>query len=66
MQGQTKRKNLFYRSTLTKNSQIQHPDKIKKIIELGSLLEDIFDIETENHHFGAGIGRMIVHNSSKQ
>lgn len=38
-------------------------DTIKKIIPLGVLDEDVFDIETENHHFAAGPGRMIVHNS---
>jgi hypothetical protein len=53
----------IYRLTLTRGSQRIDPDKIKKIIPLGLSLEDVFDIETENHHFGAGIGRMIVHNS---
>lgn len=53
----------IYRLTFTKNTQRKDKDKIKKIIPLGISLEDVFDIETENHHFGAGIGRMIVHNS---
>ena len=53
----------IYRLNLTMNKQRQDPDKIKKIIPLGYSLEDVFDLETENHHFGAGIGRMIVHNS---
>jgi len=53
----------IYRCTLTKSGQRRDTDKIKKIIPLGSSLEDVFDLETENHHFGAGIGRMIVHNS---
>lgn len=53
----------IYRLTLTRAKQRRDPDKIKKIIPLGLSLEDVFDVETENHHFGAGIGRMIVHNS---
>lgn len=54
----------IYRCTLTKGKQRKATDKIKKIIPLGIMTEDVFDLETENHHFGAGIGRMIVHNSS--
>lgn len=53
----------IYRLTLTRAKQRRDPDKIKKIIPLGMSLEDVFDVETENHHFGAGIGEMIVHNS---
>ena len=26
-------------------------------------MEYVYDIETENHHFAAGVGNMIVHNS---
>jgi DNA gyrase/topoisomerase IV subunit B len=40
-----------------------HPDKIKKIIKLGYTNEYVYDLETKNHHFQAGIGRMIVHNT---
>lgn len=53
----------IYRLTYSMNEQRRDKDKIKKIIPLGISLEDVFDIETDNHHFGAGIGRMIVHNS---
>lgn len=53
----------IYRLTLTRNSQKRPSNTIKKIIPMGTCTEDVFDIETENHHFGAGIGRMIVHNS---
>ena len=52
-----------YSFNLTKKKQRKPADVIKKIIPLGTMEEDVFDIETENHHFGAGIGRMIVHNS---
>lgn len=52
----------IYRLTY-KESREENADIIKKIIPLGVLDEDVFDIETENHHFAAGPGRMIVHNS---
>jgi DNA polymerase elongation subunit (family B) len=51
-----------YRLTY-KNDKEDDSDQIKKILPLGILDEDVFDIETENHHFAAGPGRMIVHNS---
>jgi len=36
---------------------------VKQLIPLGILNEDVYDLETENHHFAAGIGQMIVHNT---
>jgi DNA gyrase/topoisomerase IV subunit B len=41
----------------------RNPNKIKKIIKLGYTNEYVYDLETRNHHFQAGIGRMIVHNT---
>lgn len=43
----------------------EEPNTIKKIIPLGPNPkgEYVYDLETENHHFAAGIGRMIVHNT---
>jgi DNA polymerase elongation subunit (family B) len=41
----------------------KHPDKIKKIVDLPRCDGYVYDLETENHHFSAGIGRMIVHNT---
>lgn len=38
-------------------------DTIEKIIPLGVKEEFVYDVETDNHHFAAGIGRMVVHNS---
>lgn len=38
-------------------------NKIKKIIDLGTTDLYVYDLETENHHFQAGIGEMIVHNT---
>ena len=39
--------------------------KIKKIIDVSEKYEDtyVYDIETENHHFHASIGNIIVHNT---
>jgi len=41
------------------------PNAVKKIIELKP--EDneyIYDIQTGNHHFSAGVGQLVVHNSN--
>ena len=54
----------IYSINLTTGKQRKNPDIIKKIIPLGTMTEDVFDLETENHHFAAGIGRMVVHNSA--
>jgi DNA polymerase elongation subunit (family B) len=45
------------------NGYQTNSDMVKKVIPMGPCLEDVFDIETENHHFACGIGRMVVHNS---
>ena len=37
-------------------------NKIKKIEDV-KISQYVYDIETENHHFAAGVGNMIVHNS---
>lgn len=48
----------------TKLQQSKHPHKIKKLIPLPTKGEQwVYDLETENHHFQAGIGEMIVHNT---
>lgn len=36
---------------------------IKSIEELGSCDDYVYDLETESHHFAAGVGRMVVHNT---
>ena len=38
-------------------------DTIKKILPLGECEDHVYDIETGNHHFAAGIGRLIVSNT---
>ena len=59
--------------TLTNNENLKEAEKnyydskignkITKITNLGSTKEYVYDLETENHHFSAGIGRLIVHNT---
>jgi DNA polymerase elongation subunit (family B) len=45
----------------------EHSENTDKIIKKELILIDkeqyVYDLETENHHFAAGIGRMIVHNT---
>ena len=56
----------IYRITATKNKQRLDRDKIKKIVNIQSSEEKqdyVYDLTTENHHFAAGIGNMIVHNT---
>jgi hypothetical protein len=53
--------------TLVRTKRTKHTRKtaikIKHLIPLGIVEGDVYDIETENHHFSAGIGCMIVHNT---
>ncbi len=54
----------IYRITLTNGKQRKNPDAVKKIInELPYYQEYVYDLTTVNHHFAAGIGNMIVHNT---
>jgi len=43
-------------------STLNVSNKIKKIEDVKAP-QYVYDIETENHHFAAGVGNMIVHNS---
>lgn len=52
-----------FRLTMTKGHQQNNPYIIKKIINMGKTEQYVYDIETENHHFQAGIGQLIVHNT---
>ncbi len=38
-------------------------DCIEKITNLGPSNDYVYDLETENHHFAAGVGKMVVHNT---
>lgn len=51
-----------YKLTITKGYQTKDKNKIKKIINLGKTDKYVYDLQTSNHHFQAGIGQMIVHN----
>uniref|UniRef100_A0A6C0D9C6 DNA polymerase n=1 Tax=viral metagenome TaxID=1070528 RepID=A0A6C0D9C6_9ZZZZ len=53
----------IYRITMTKNKQRKNPCAIKKMQEITSYKGFVYDLTTENHHFAAGIGNMIVHNT---
>ena len=50
------------RMTFTENKQTKNPNKIKKLREI-PYEGYVYDLTTYNHHFQAGIGRMIVHNT---
>jgi DNA polymerase elongation subunit (family B) len=52
----------IYRVTMTKCSQRKNPNAIKKITEI-EYTGYVYDLTTENHHFAAGIGNIIVHNT---
>ena len=53
----------IYRMTCTKNKQRKSQSSVKKIVSLGTTEQYVYDLETENHHFSAGIGKLIVHNT---
>lgn len=52
----------IYRITMTRNLQRKNPIKIKKMHEI-PYEGYVYDLTTENHHFAAGIGNLIVHNT---
>jgi DNA polymerase elongation subunit (family B) len=51
-----------YRVTMTKSAQRKNLRAIKKMHNL-EYEGYVYDLTTENHHFAAGIGNMIVHNT---
>lgn len=55
----------IYRITCTKNNQRGNSNAIKKLmkIDFTDPTSYVYDLTTENHHFAAGIGNMIVHNT---
>lgn len=62
---------VYTNSNLIKQFQIigtsnktQHINSVvNKIYEYSDKTQYVYDIETENHHFGSGIGNIIVHNT---
>ena len=58
------RKLNVYTLNITKGTQQNNPNIIKKIFKLPHKDDTyVYDLETENHHFQAGVGQMIVHNT---
>ena len=57
-----KDKQEIYRITMTKNSQRKNPNAIKKLIKI-DYSGYVYDLTTDNHHFAAGVGNLIVHNT---
>ena len=55
----------IYQLTATKTKQKHTENAIKKIVDVTHLYQDqyVYDLETENHHFMAGVGNIIVHNT---
>ena len=54
----------FITLTITNQPSTKPSGKIIRIIELASSPNQyVYDLETRNHHFQAGIGEMIVHNT---
>jgi len=52
----------IYRITCTKSHQRKNVDAIKRIREI-EYDGFVYDLTTKNHHFQAGVGKMIVHNT---
>jgi len=52
-----------YKISVNVNKKKQEKGKILKIIDLGLIDDYVYDLETENHHFSAGVGELVVHNT---
>ena len=53
----------IYRISFTNGKLRKIENSIKKIIELNYDEQYVYDLSTENHHFHAGVGSCIVHNT---
>lgn len=56
-------KPMICRMTFTKSPQRKNPAAIKKMYEMVEYSGYVYDLTTDNHHFQAGVGTMIVHNT---
>jgi ribosomal protein S8 len=56
-------KTKIYRITFSKSSFRKNSNAIKKIEKIEGYTGKVYDLTTENHHFHAGVGSMIVHNT---
>jgi DNA polymerase elongation subunit (family B) len=52
----------IYRVTMAKLKQRKNPNAIKKI-NIIDYHGYVYDLTTDNHHFAAGVGNLIVHNT---
>lgn len=52
----------IFRVTITTQSQRKSPTSIKKMYEI-PYDGYVYDLTTENHHFAAGVGQLILHNT---
>ena len=48
---------------IKKEGNNENPGVVKKINKVTEYQEYVYDLTTENHHFHAGVGTMIVHNT---
>ncbi len=53
----------IYRLTITTKTQRKIGNQVKTIMELPKTKQYVYDLETENHHFSAGVGDLVVHNT---
>ena len=52
-----------YKITIDNTVEVKESGQILKIIDLGLVDDYVYDLETENHHFSAGVGELVVHNT---
>lgn len=54
----------IYRVTMTTSTQRKNPLAVKKVhpVDFGAD-QYVYDVTTANHHFHAGVGRLVVHNT---
>ena len=55
--------NTIYDLIINPNKEYKYNNKIKSISEIKKYEGYVYDLTTENHHFAAGIGNIIVHNT---
>lgn len=58
-----KRESDIYTISFTKNNQSEDIYRIINIEKINSKCDYVYDLETESHHFGAGVGQIVVHNT---
>lgn len=54
---------LTYNLSMLENVQNIDIHEITSIENIGTYSGYVYDLETESHHFAAGVGRMVVHNT---